>query len=163
MALKLPKRKTASKAGAAAFVLLLSLILLIARTGFIPNGGTTPKAQELCGQAVSWKEVWKSPESFRGSTVAVTGTVASAAFLPGVNGQPTFLNLGKAHPKTPRFEIVIWGEHRDDFLSAVPFPPEQYYKQRQLCAAGTVSLHEGVPQIEVRDPEQILLHFDADN
>ena len=160
MAQKLPKRKAAGKTGAAVFVLLLSIILLIARTGFIPSGGTTPKAQELCGQAVSWKEVWESPERFRGSRIAVTGTVASAAFLPGVNGQPTFLNLGNAHPQTPRFEIVIWGEYRSDFLSSVPLPPEQYYKQRKLCAAGTVTLHQGVPQVEVRDPEQIVLHVD---
>ena len=64
-----------------------------------------PEADKLCSDAVPWREVWEEPEAYSGKTVAVTGTVAGAAFAPGIEGKPTFLNIGNPHPRTPRFEL----------------------------------------------------------
>jgi hypothetical protein len=141
----------------AVFAVLFALVLLAARSGLFtgfPAGGP-PNAAEECERAVPWQEVWDNPEKYRGKTVTVTGKVAGTAFVPEVDGRPTFLNLGSPHPQTPRFEVIIWGRHREKFLSAAPLPPEQRYARRRICAAGTIALHEGIPQIEARDPQQV--------
>ncbi|MFO7731927.1 MAG: hypothetical protein R6V86_14310, partial [Spirochaetia bacterium] len=110
---------------------------------------------ELCSEAIPWKEVWNEPERYRGEQIAVTGKVAAAAYISDIKGKPTFINLGNPHPRTPRFEILIWEENRPSFLAALPAPPELLFDQQNICVAGTVELHEGVPQIEIRDPVQI--------
>lgn len=85
-----------------------------------------------------------------GERARVCGTVAATRFVPGVGGEPTFLNLGRPYPEQD-FDIVIWGRHRSSF----PAPPEDHYRDARLCVSGRVSEHEGVPRIEVRAPEQI--------
>jgi hypothetical protein len=156
---KRPRGAASKKTGGAVFVVILSAVLLLARAGFVPfsGGGGVPDAAEMREEAVPWQKVWEAPEDFRGETTAVTGTVAGAAYLPGVDGRPTFLNLGNPHPRTPRFEILIWGEHRNRFLSAAPLPPEDRYRKQRICAAGTVAIHEGIPQIEIRKPRQLVI------
>ena len=148
---------------AAGAVLLFAVVLLISRMGLldgVPGGlpgarPAPPEADKLCSDAVPWREVWEEPEAYSGKTVAVTGTVAGAAFAPGIEGKPTFLNIGNPHPRTPRFELIIWEESRPAFLDSLPAPPERLFVRRRVCAAGTVRLHEGIPQIELRDPVQI--------
>lgn len=87
-----------------------------------------------------------------GETVRVCGRVAGAAWARGVDGRPTFLNLGSAYPN-PDFTAVIWGEYRGRFEA----PPEDLYDGRRICVRGRVERHEGTPQVEVRWPEQIEL------
>jgi hypothetical protein len=141
------------------FVLLLGIVLLLARAGWVPQLGRSdgPSAARMREQAIPWREVWAHPQDFRGETVAVIGRVASTTFLPEIEGAPTFLNLGNPHPDTPRMELVIWEENRHSFLSSEASAPETRYRGRRVCAAGTVSLHEGIPQIELRTPRQLLL------
>ena len=145
------KRLGAGIAVAAALILLSTRMDLVS----IIQQADPPKAIELCTKAIPWQDVWNNAERYRGEVVAVTGRVADTAFIPGIKGKPTFINLGNPHPRTPRFEILIWEENRPSFLSALPAPPELLFDQQSICVAGTVKLHEGIPQIEIRDPVQI--------
>lgn len=85
-----------------------------------------------------------------GSVAEVCGEVASADYLPQVEGAPTFLNLGSAYPDQD-FTAVIWGEDRGLW----EVPPEQQYENREICVTGTIDMHEGTPQIIATRPEQI--------
>lgn len=87
-----------------------------------------------------------------GETVTVCGRVASAAYLASVTGRPTFLNMGKAYPDQ-LFTVVIWGQSRVRFDK----PPEQLYDGMSICVTGKVETYKGRPQIEVKNPDQIVL------
>lgn len=141
----------------AAIAVAVALVLLSTRMGLVSviYQSAPPKAAELCSEAIRWQEVWNEPERYRGEEVAVTGKVAGTAFISGIEGKPTFINLGNPHPRTPRFEILIWEENRPAFLTALPAAPELLFDQQSICVAGTVEMHEGIPQIEIRDPVQI--------
>lgn len=144
-------------------VLGLSIVLLIARAPSTPGTGGllrglftgTPDAAELCGDAVDWETMYQTPAQFTGDVHAVRGEIVATEFARGVGGSPTFFNIGNAHPGTPRFDLVIWEENRGVFLEKYPEGPELRLEGRQVCAAGTVEMHEGVPQIELRDPRQL--------
>ncbi|MFO7848615.1 MAG: hypothetical protein R6V67_01535 [Spirochaetia bacterium] len=143
---------------AAGFAVAVSLILLVTRMGLLSldTPQDVPKAEELCGESISWQEVWDNREEHAGEVVAVTGSVESTAFVTNIEGNPTFINLGNPHPRTPRFEAVIWEDSRPLFLDSLPAPPEILYEHQNICVAGTVEIHEGVPQIEIRDPVQVM-------
>ncbi|MDZ7794452.1 MAG: hypothetical protein U5P10_12410 [Spirochaetia bacterium] len=151
-------KKSVKKRLGAGIAVAVAIILLSTRMGLVSiiHQGDPPKAAELCSEAIPWREVWNAPEQYRGEVVAVKGTVATTAFISGMKGKPTFINLGNPHPRTPRFEILIWEENRPSFLAGLPAPPELQFDQQSICVAGTVELHEGVPQIEIRDPVQIM-------
>lgn len=85
-----------------------------------------------------------------GSVAEVCGEVSSADYLPQVNGEPTFLNMGQAYPNQD-FTAVIWGDHRGQWAT----PPERRYENREICVTGTIEMHEGTPQIVVEDPARI--------
>lgn len=85
-----------------------------------------------------------------GEAVRVCGSVAGARYVPGVEGRPTFLNLGAPHPEAI-FTVVIWGEVRARFEAR----PEDLYAGRRICVRGRVERHEGTPQIVVGSPDQI--------
>lgn len=88
-----------------------------------------------------------------GTVAKVCGEVASADYLPGVSGQPTFLNLDEPYPN-PVFTVVIFGENRQRFTT----PPEEAYLGRPVCVIGTIREHEGLPQVVVSNPERISLY-----
>lgn len=85
-----------------------------------------------------------------GTAAEVCGEVASADYLPQVNGEPTFLNLGRAYPNQ-HFTAVIWGSNRNKWRES----PEQLYSSREICVSGIIETHEGTPQIIVDRPAQI--------
>lgn len=84
-----------------------------------------------------------------GEKATVCGVVASASYASRSKGQPTFLNLDKPYPH-PIFTAMIWGEDRPKFDQ-----PEVRLRDKRICAKGTISLYEGVPEIVLRDPEQL--------
>ena len=87
-----------------------------------------------------------------GERTAVYGTVVSTKYASESNGKPTFLDMCYAYPHPNRFTVVIWDDNRDKF----PQPPEDYYNARTIYVSGLIILYDGVPQIEVTSPSQIL-------
>jgi hypothetical protein len=84
-----------------------------------------------------------------GETATVCGHVASARFAEKSKGMPTFLYLDAAYPKQI-FTIVIWGTDRPKFGT-----PERTYRDKNVCATGTITGHLGKPQIIAGKPSQI--------
>lgn len=94
---------------------------------------------------------WNSPydaENLIGQTAWVCGTIGSAQYARSVRGEPTYINLGPAYPEQV-FTVVIWGSDREKF----EYAPERL--TGGLCARGEVDIFGGVPQIVVREPQQI--------
>lgn len=85
-----------------------------------------------------------------GTAAEVCGEVASADYVPQLGGEPTFLNLGRAHPNQ-FFTAVIWSSDRAKWSR----PPDQHYANREICVSGMIEIHEGTPQIIVESPDQI--------
>lgn len=86
-----------------------------------------------------------------GETTTVCGMVASAKYVPGSKGQPTFLNLDKPYPDQP-FTVVVWGDDRGRFSS----PPEVAFDGKRICVTGLIETYKQKPQIVVRDPKQVV-------
>lgn len=155
------QRRPASPAAPAgiAGVIVLALILIFARAPFNLNDifDQGPTAADLCDEAIPWSEAWEQAAQLEGSVHAVEGTVHETSYVRGIDGRPTFINLGAAHPDTPRFEAIIWERNRGPFLEVFSEGPEQRLEGETVCVAGTVEIHNGVPQIELENPAQLLL------
>jgi len=87
-----------------------------------------------------------------GERTTVYGTVVSTNYASGSSGKPTFLNMCYGYPNPNRFTVVIWGENRGKFSQ----PPEDYYYAKTIYVSGLIVSYEGVPEIEVISPSQIL-------
>ncbi len=124
----------------------LALVAFLARRHLIPGSRDGASPRPGVGSTVPAEEA----AAHVGETATVCGTVAEAAYLPQVDGRPTFLNFGGRNPDQA-FTAVIWGEHRRRFEAA----PERTYRRARICVAGQITEHEGVPQIEVRAPAQV--------
>ena len=138
---------------------VLVVILLFARapwhlTDMFDRG---PTAAGACGDAISLEEAWKRASELEGGVHAVHGTVREARYVRSIEGRPTFLNLEAEYPDTPRFEAIIWDRNRGAFLEVFPEGPEHRLEGQSVCVAGTVKIHEGIPQIELKRPSQLLI------
>jgi len=89
-------------------------------------------------------------KNYIGETKTVKGLVVSTRYAPASRGRPTFLNLDKPYPKQI-FTVVIWGQNREKFDK----PPEVYFKDKEILVTGKIVEYKGVPQIEVKEPDQI--------
>lgn len=84
-----------------------------------------------------------------GESATVCGAVASARYAQQVGGKPTFLDLDKAHPKSP-FVVVIWGDNRAAFDA-----PEKKLLNKRICVTGTIKLFRGRPEMVLTSPSQL--------
>jgi len=91
-----------------------------------------------------------SAQQHIGERAEVCGRVVEVERVSGIGGEPTFLNLGGAHPNQD-FTAVIWASDRLKWSS----PPEVQYEGQSICVRGSVERHEGTPQIVVSSPQQI--------
>jgi len=139
----------------AAFVvvaLVVAVSFLGRRTGMLPGpgGGVGGEVFRLADYVDI--EPISAPEAARriGERAVVCGRVAAATHAPAIGGEPTWLNFGAPHPDQD-FDVVIWGRDRGAF----PAPPEAMYRDREVCAAGRITEHQGTPRIEVREPAQL--------
>ena len=96
---------------------------------------------------------WNEADGYIDEFVTVCGPVVSAYFATSTNGQPTFLNIGKEYPDPERFTALIWGRDLEYF----PFNPDEYYFGKTICVQGLVEEYKGTLEIEVTDPEQIII------
>lgn len=87
-----------------------------------------------------------------GKAAEVCGEVANARFISNIKGQPTFINFGLPAPNQD-FTAVIWGINRSKWKQS----PENIYFGNEVCVLGNIESHEGTPQIEVLNPDQIKL------
>ena len=145
-------RRRGSFLGKAAFTVLAALVVLTflaRRTGLVPDGDRAfDPGDYVDAPVVSAVEAG----DLVGERAVVCGEVVNAVFARGTGGQPTFLNLERPYPDQP-FDVVIWGRDRGRFDT----PPETFYRNTRICAAGRITTHQGVPRIEAREPEQIRL------
>lgn len=120
----------------AGVIALLAVAVLVARLdGGGQEGGWIPAAEAA---------------RHAGERGTVCGEVASTRYAPSANGEPTFLNLGRAYPNQ-LFTALVWGEDRPKFDE----PPEERFRDRRICVTGKIMEYRGTPQIVVRRPDQI--------
>jgi hypothetical protein len=91
-------------------------------------------------------------KNYIGERTTVYGTVVDTNYASGSSGKPTFLNMCYSYPNPNRFTVVIWGENRVEFSQ----PPEDYYDGKTIYVSGLIVSCQGVPEIEVTSPSQIL-------
>jgi micrococcal nuclease len=84
-----------------------------------------------------------------GEEATVCGEVTGAKFSSHRKRKPTFIDFGPPHPNHV-FTALIWGEYRDKF----DYVPESLLG-RKICVSGTITDHEGRPEIKVSEPSQI--------
>lgn len=89
----------------------------------------------------------------RRPVATIRGPVVGATFASDSRGQPTFLDTGKGYPDPGRFTVVIWIPNRDNF----PAAPEELYRGRIVCVTGEVTVYDGVPEMEIVGPEDIVV------
>ena len=94
---------------------------------------------------------WNDASHFVNQSKTVCGTVVRATFAQTTNGQPTFLDLGRAYPDPARFSVLIWGNQRANF----PSPPETLYRGKTICVTGKITTYQGTLEMEVRTPALI--------
>jgi hypothetical protein len=96
---------------------------------------------------------WEEAIQHIGETTTVCGPVASAYYASSSRGKPTFLNIGKKHPDPERFTVVIWGRNRPKFSPS----PEELYNRKTICVSGEITEYNGIAEIEVSEPGQIVV------
>jgi DNA/RNA endonuclease YhcR with UshA esterase domain len=104
--------------------------------------------------APGWAQERLTPEEALtrvGESATVCGVVASARYAAKSKGSPTFLNLGKPYPQHV-FTAIIWGSQRPHFS----YQPETL-QGRSVCITGSIAVHKGIAQIEVSNPQQIVV------
>ncbi len=94
---------------------------------------------------------WAEARGYAGQSQCVCGPVVQTNYATRTKGQPTFLDIGARYPSTSRFQVVIWGQYRDNF----PQGPESMYLGASMRVCGTIALYQGIGQIEVRTPSSI--------
>ena len=82
-----------------------------------------------------------------GENATVCGRIASERKASNSKGQPTFINLDAAYPNQI-FTALVWGEDR---ARVGELPGEG----ARLCVQGVIADYKGIPQIVVRDKNQI--------
>ena len=121
---------------AAAAIAVAAVVIALARVL-----GDAGEAGPTCANPVAWDDA----TAYEGRSTAVAGSVADVTYAPDVGGEPTFVNLGNAHPHPDRFDIVIYAGQREAFDE----PPEETLPGRTVCVVGEVRTRDGVPQIIV--------------
>ncbi len=124
-------------------------VLVLATSSLVTAcGGPAEPGAADCPGSIAWADA----SAVVGSVATVRDSVAGTSYRPDVGGAPTFINVGNDYPDRSRFTAIVWGDARSKF----PEPPESLYSDVGLCVTGTVVDHKGVPEIEVRDPNQVV-------
>jgi DNA/RNA endonuclease YhcR with UshA esterase domain len=86
-----------------------------------------------------------------GDSVSVCGKVYTTRYFESSQDAPTLLNVGAAYPNQI-LTVVIYGEARKLFKEA----PEVFFKDKNICVTGKVSLYKDKPQIIIYRPDQLI-------
>jgi len=129
--------------------ILLPVIVLFMLTGLVLSRVWQPEPSQKEPEVhISAFEA----EDYIGTVAEVCGVVESADYVRTIDGEPTFLNLGRAYPNQP-FTAIIWGNDRRNWSTA----PELQYLHQEICIIGEIDEHQGTPQIRVSNPGQVTL------
>jgi len=129
-------------------ILLFGLVLLLASSVIACQPAPVPPPPNLPKPiAVPWYEA----RDHISERTTVSGPIVDTHWASGSKGKPTFLNIGKPYPDPNRFTVVIWIDYRANF----PQSPEKYYLGKTIFVTGLITEYKGIPQIEVKTPDQI--------
>ena len=129
---------------------LCALTLVLAGTANARQTG--PSSQRISALSCAGAVNWRNAGSYIGRFTTIRGPVAGTTYASSSNGSPTFLNVGRDYPASPRFTVVIWGSSRSNFGA-----PERRYRGKTICVRGRVSSYAGVPEISATSPAQITI------
>ena len=128
------------------YVLTLSLVLVLSACG---TPATSPDSETRATSPASSISAQQA-SLYVGETTTVCGTVVDSRYAKSSRGSPTFLNFDGTYPRHV-FTVVIWENSRRNF----PSKPESHYRNKRVCASGTIDTYGGKPQIEVRSNSQL--------
>lgn len=104
------------------------------------------KARNLVGGADPWDDPgasgargglrWNQADDHVGERRTVCGPLVN----DGRSGDDVFLNLGRGYPDRERFTVVLWD------VGGI----EEIPSGTKVCASGTISLYQGVAQIQAQ-------------
>jgi hypothetical protein len=120
---------------------------VVTATPAAPVSNFAPATVSFGADTISWNDA----SNFIGQTKTVCGNVVRTTFAESTNGQPTYLDLGRAYPDPSRFSVLIWGNQRANF----PSPPEALYRGKTICVNGLIKTYRGTLEMEVRNPSQV--------
>ena len=86
-----------------------------------------------------------------GDSVKICAKIYGGIFLDRSKDTPTFLNVGGAYPNNP-LTIVIWTDLRKEFEQK----PEEFYKDKNVCIFGKITLFKDKPQIILYSKSQLV-------
>jgi len=86
-----------------------------------------------------------------GDSITVCAKIYGGIFLDRSKDTPTLLNAGDKYPNAP-LTIVIGPEARQKFKDK----PEVFYKDKEVCITGKISLYKDKPQIVLYSEKQIV-------
>jgi SH3-like domain-containing protein len=109
----------------------------------VPTGTPVPTPE-----AIPWNEALHWVDE----SMTVCGPVVDVFYSQRVSGSPTFLTLGERYPSADRVTVIIWGADRANF----PGPPEELYRDREICVRGRVRMNRDLYEITVRSAWQVL-------
>ena len=87
-----------------------------------------------------------------GDSVTVCTKIYGGIFLDRSKDTPTLLNAGDKYPNAP-LTVVIGPEVRQKFKEK----PEVFYKDKEVCITGKISLYKDKPQIVLYSEKQIVV------
>ncbi|MFP4642799.1 MAG: hypothetical protein ACLFM0_00435 [Spirochaetales bacterium] len=152
------RTEAAAPAGIIGIVVLVLILIFARAPWYLPDMiEQAPAATQVCDDAISLEEAWERASELEDGVHAVHGKVREARYVTRIEGRPTFLSLGAEYPRTPRLEALIWYRDRGAFLELFPEGPEHSLEGESVCVAGTVKIHDGIPQIELENPSQLLI------
>lgn len=94
---------------------------------------------------------WASAAQKIGEQSAVIGRVSAVNYRPDLDGQPTWISIGRAFPDRDRFDIIIWGRNRSSLSNVL----SNIDVGKTVCVRGLISEYRGVVQLELSDPGQL--------
>ena len=95
---------------------------------------------------------WSEAGHHAGRRVSFRGPITRVTHRSDINGTPTWVEMGEPFPSPNRVSLVIWGERRHVFGSLL----SRDLRGREVCVTGSVKLRDGIANVELRSPEQLL-------